>query len=497
MQHFTAVALSLILVGVSMVQAEPDAEQTRKDFEQVASELSYLCVPAVIHDRTDHFFRVADSEEKKKHFRLLEKISDRAYPKDALLGLLAHKDAKVRTLAAVALYDREDPSVLPQLVELTKDRAATFEGHPELAKPLDWSIGPPAKEQTVGEIAEKMVTYYLRASGFHYGIKHERKPGFAEYWEARKDRSHCVGWFEVQLDRAGQGVIPVGRERAENIRELRKRIDKLPLEERTWVLIRLHSKAKYRSKWLEEKLVPEKELVELCQAVGRDKLLAVLQGTLTSKDPDFEVKRLRPFLLGHAEALFGPGDHDALLKLYRARPSPQGAIAAARLAPEKASDILKAANRRFQGKYDRDKRGQLSLAIWQLCGEAEMPFLVEWFYTESPQRGSFPNCLGAFIEAVKLEPEGGKMLAALIKDKRLEKVDWQTLERMTLAVDGLTERQILDPSSVHVWHPQGKGHYHWMKEESKKQYPKETAELESHLQNWREGLKKSLPELLK
>ncbi len=95
-------------------------------------------------------------------------------------------------------------------------------------------------KQTAGYIATKMVSFYMERSGFHYGISHKTKAGFAEYWGARRNRSSCAAWFAVQLARASQGVGPTRKDYIHRICRLRKRIDKFPPDERTWVLLRLN-----------------------------------------------------------------------------------------------------------------------------------------------------------------------------------------------------------------------------------------------------------------
>ena len=169
-----------------------------------------------------------------------------------------------RTLAAVALFDLEDPTVLPALAGLCDDGAATFDGHGELSASwlLTTGVGPPPLKQTVADVARKMVGFYMERSGFYYGVKHSPQPGFAAYWEARKNRLHCAGWFEVQLARASRGTSPTQNECLERIRTVRKRIDELPAAERVWVLLWLWGEAGSHA------LATDQELVQACQRAG-------------------------------------------------------------------------------------------------------------------------------------------------------------------------------------------------------------------------------------
>jgi hypothetical protein len=487
-------------------------EQTRPDFERMAVQLPYLSLQSVLFDRTEHFFKVADPKQREEHFRILRKATDGTYPKEALLDLLTHKDPKVRTLAAVALFDREDPSVLPALVKLCDDQAATFDGYPELFALWlkNTGVGPPPLKQTVGDIVTKMVGFYMKRSGFYYGVKHKTQPGFVEYWEARKNRPYCSGWFDVQLARASQGTMPTRKDRIERIRAVRKRIDKLPADERTWVLLRLNGEAG------SDVLATEEELIEACKKVGADKVLLMLQNKIPSDDPDLQPRtnnnwpyqRMALFVLRHAEQLFRPDDSDTLLACERWQRdyqkhgifdptiTPWWAVAAARLKPGSASQILHAAMDRFQGEYDSDERSTLCIAMWQLAGRSELGFIVDWFYNDLPERGSFPNCRGSFIDAMGKAPNGREIISRLIQDTRLDDIDWQSLERLVRVVNGWSETPIVPEEELQkAWHPLGQGHFYWSQSEADQKYPKETSELRMHLSEWRERLRMSIPKL--
>ncbi len=495
-----------------------DMKQTRSDFEKFAAELPYLYVGSVLYDRPNHHFQVADSKIREKHFRILfGKVTDGTYPRDALLGLLTHSNPKVRTLAAVALFDREDPSVLPSLANLCDDKSATFDGYPELsANFLKFSGIVPSsteKKQTVGDVAKKMVAFYMERSGIYYGLNHKIQPCFSEYWQVRKNRSHCAGWFLVQLARASQCASPTQKDCIDRIRTLRGRIDKLPLDERTWILLWLNGENG------SDALVTEDELVKMCKSLGPDKLLLMLYNKIPSDDPDLQprtnnnwpYKRMAIFVLCHAEQLFRRSDSDALLACERwqsdyekhknIRPviTPWWAVAGAGLKPVNASRILHAAMNRFQGKFNSDERATLCIAMWRLCGKSEMEFILNWFYKGilSQERGSFSNSRGLFIETIGKEPDGREIISQLIRDKRLVDIDWQSLERLVRVVSVWTGTPIVTEEEIRkVWHPLGQGHYHWEKDKAKKDYPKETEELEAHLSEWRKRLRMSIPKLL-
>ena len=509
-------AIVPLVFGTLTLSAEiPDIKETRADFMRLAAQLPYLSLRSVLYDRTRRNFHVSDQNEVEEHFRILKKATDGTYPQETLLNLLAHGDPKVRTLAAVALFDREDPLVLPELVKLTDDKAPTFDGQRMLAS-IALPVGraeslPPRPKQTVGGIAKKMVEFYMSRSGFYYGLDHKTKPGFVDYWDARKNRSHCAGWFAVQLARGSQGISPTQHKCIERIRAVRKRIDRLPEDERAWTLLFLNGENG------SDALAKEDELVEACKKVGADRLLLMLQNKIPYDDPDLQprasnnwpYKRMSLFVLSHADQLLRYNDSDTLLAceswhrdylkhdVTDPTITPWWAIAAARLKPNSASRILHSAMDRFQGKHDSDERSALCTALWQLACRSEIGFIVDWFYDENPERGSFPNCRSSFIETMGYESNGREILSQLIQDRRLVNIDWQSLDRLVRVVNKWSETPIVTEEELRqARHPFGMGSYHWSQAEAKQKYPKETKELRAHLSKWRKRLRMSLPRLI-
>jgi len=69
---------------------------------------------------------------------------------------------------------------------------------------------------------------------------------------------------------------------ADRIRAVRKRIDQLPEEERTWQLL-----------WLSrlqdcDDFVTDRELIDMCKKLGPKKMLLMLQDRMPSDDPDLQ-----------------------------------------------------------------------------------------------------------------------------------------------------------------------------------------------------------------
>ncbi len=518
-----AILLIFVLIGTFSVIAEvPDMKQTRPEFEKFAAQLPYLAIKSVLYDRQDHFFKLDDPNIRKKKFEILDKVTDKKWSKKTLLNLLHHDNPKVRTLAAVALFDREDLSVLPALVKLRNDKAPTFDGHAELSS---WSkisgVGPPQKEQTVGQVVSAMVNFYMKPSDYGYGSLHYNNPeltkywtgrnnrAYSEYWTDRKDRSHCAGWFAVQLARASQGKSKTPKNRFSRIHTLRKRIDELPANESPWVLLWLNGEKGSKV------LVTEDELVEVCKKVGPEKLLLMLEGKIPSDDPDLQprsskYKRMVVFVLQHAQQLFHTNNSDKLLEcelrqrnykkygLPRSITTPWWSIAAARLNPDNAFNILNEAVTHFQGKYDSKNRSLLFVAIYNLCGKSKAKHILDWFYEENPEKVIYPCCRAAFIKAMSNSPNGNYILSQIIQDKRFDTIDWRSLKQLAHTVNLWFKTPVVTEKELwNAEHPFVQARYRLEKAEAKKYYPKETAELEAHLKEWRKRLRLSVPELLR
>ena len=514
-----AVALAVgCLISVSVLQSAPRMDMltgsdkggvmnTEEDFEEYAAELSYLDLKSVLYDRTDHYYRLADPKLKETHFRVLSQVTDPKYSIESLTELLTHDESKVRTLASVALFDRNDPKLLPHIVKLANDSAVTFPGHEKLsAFYLKRSgVGPPKKRQTVGDIASAMVKFYMGRVGIGYVIEHANEPDWSDYWNQRAKRSSCASWFYVKLARAGQGTSPTPPECVQKIRDLRKEIDKLNTNERVLTLLRLHSE------YGGDVLVSEDELVKGCKEMGADELMLFLQHKPSVQDPDLQPRKRaswidKPsvqFVLKHSPELLRSSDSEKLLECEKWERNYQQngisdpnitslwPIAAASLKPDQASKILHAALERFQLEREADDRAQLCTALIKLVGKSQLPQVVDWFYDEAPQRGQFPHCRAQLVQSMKNEALGKDLISQLVQDARFSKLDWQSLQSMLLVVNGWRDNPLVTHDELHhdVWHPLGMSHFHWEQEKAKQQYPKETKELNRHLNVWRDKLR--------
>ncbi|TET33706.1 MAG: hypothetical protein E3J72_16120 [Planctomycetota bacterium] len=502
-KSFMFVALSFVL----LLKATPcNAGEAQDKFEQLAEKLMVFDASAFLYDRPSSALRgypVGDRYEK-----YVAEISAIEAEVEELTELLKHSDPKVRTLALAALLAKEDPKLLPYIHSMVDDSAETFPSPRSLPAPRILTLNntsalPPTNKQTVGQIARNWLNLYMIHAGFHNGPEDTAgKPGFKTYWAERKDRDYCASWFDVKLRRRGQSTSSTRKGRIEKIRNLRKQIDAIDGDDSAWILLLLFSEnyGDYGS----QHLVSEKELIEICKKLGPEKLMLMLQRKIPTDDPDLQprkwndepYKNMSRFVLQHAGKLLRKKDAPILLKCEKFNRSHWWPIAAAHLLPENPSYFLHEAFKRFSEDYQADYRAEMVYTIFKLVKKTETGFILDWFYTEEPQRGQYSHCLAIFMRKAALIP-GAKtrnLFAAIINDKRFGKLDWQSLDKLTKIINSWVDRPIIDPEEwENVRCPVYKGDFHWRREEAEKKSPEKTGEYLKEIDEYRQKLRDSIP----
>lgn len=320
-------------------------------FRQLAKEVTFFPIDSFLYDRDSFHFRPQAPDDERRYAKLKQILSREKNGIVTLHNLLRDDDPKVRTLVLAALFTKTDAQqTLPYFASFADEDAPTFDGHPELDNsPIMFGgrpvydgngVGPPQKAQTVGYIARAMLRFYMTRSGFQHGydgysyfgqeekkvvldrISEERErranrlePGFALYWNERKDRTYCSSWFEVQFERAREGTTPTPDDAAPKLRALRERINRLPRADRNWTILSLRAPD---SNFI---LYNEAEVVAACKELGSKNLMLMLQNRAPSSDPDlkpnsspnsFKHTSMKSFVLKHAKTLLRPEDAAAL-----------------------------------------------------------------------------------------------------------------------------------------------------------------------------------------
>ncbi len=437
-------------------------------FHQLAKEVTFFPINDFSYDRDRFFFGSKSPDDARRYIKLKEILSREKNGIGTLQNLLRDENPKVWTLALAALFTKTDAQqTLPYFASFADDDAPTFDGHSELSE--DWlsmtGIGPPQKAQTVGYIARAMLRFFMTRSGFSHGFdgysyfsqeekkvvldktpeERERRanrlePGFAFYWNERKDRTFAAGWFEVQLDRARKGQSPLPEGVEPRLRALKNRIAALPRADRNWTIL------SFRAPDNEFTLYSEDEVVAACKELGSKNLMLMLQNRIPFTDPDlqpnsspngFKYTRMRAFVLKHAKTLLRRDDAAALLAQEKneRRPvagywvSSQWAIAAADLQPTQAKTILYNAWKRFAGENEEDDRMNLVLALLKTGGQQEVAFARTWIFTKPQIPSSYSGTRGVMLDM--LRTEGNKnsqaLATALVADARLDTLNFDSL----------------------------------------------------------------------
>lgn len=394
--------------------------------------------------------------EDSKNDALFDRIVKRADVNE-LRALLKHPDPKVRTLVLAAMFSKEDPRLLPEIQVMTADTAETFSFY--LGPSQTGAYGTPVR-QTVGEVAVAMIQCYMRASGCSYGgDDKERAAAFASYWEPRKDRTTCAGWFEVQLQRATRGAMPPAPDRQPEIARVREQVDRLPPDERAWTLLWVRSGVYAQDDpGYPNMFVTNQELLEIFKKLGPDKIFLAWQGQATTADPDMgagfqnreNARNGKRFLLRHAAGVFRPEDAEALMAQGRAEMNRKGEsmrtawwwIAAAQVQPDRAGAILREGVEAWRNEafISEEQTGLLMIAMSEMEGEKEADFLTEWVYGPGSKKENrtYVRARQDFIDSLAAGSRSADkhLLARMLSDERAVTLEPEILAHAARAVNG-------------------------------------------------------------
>jgi hypothetical protein len=171
--------------------------------------------------------------------------------------------------------------------------------------------------------------------------------------------------------------------------------------------------------------------------LGHDAMLQLLDGHIQSTDPDLRSRQdpvyseslqaLQTFVLRHSPQLLAETDRDFLLQEKFGR-FPWYSIGAAQLDRKNASKILHAAYERFDRTWDDYNRAVLVLALWNLQGQREIGFILNWFYTASMGAGLYATPRHQFLKDAEEREDAKPLIAALIRDPHFNRLEWNSLD---------------------------------------------------------------------
>jgi hypothetical protein len=431
--------VALFLLVTALVAAGANAS-TVAEFEKAAAVSEKFLDPGcVLYDRLERERDCADQAGAA--------LVRHDYPISDLDALTKHRDPRVRTLALVCLFSKGDPKLLPLIFTLVDDAEPTFPAR----TPVAYLPPPPRRfsqipqtPQTVGSIAERMLSFYLERAGYSYG-SHGKSDclGFPDYWAQRKDRDYLASWFMVQLDRATQGTSPIPDDRGRALAALRSRLDALEGEPRLWYSLFVGASEGG------DRVFSEAELLAIGMALGPDRLMVMLANRAPASDPDLVPKpwpsscghsevgeEMRFFVLDHAAALLRPDAAKALLESPKAQYA-VWAIAAAALRPDLAEGILKTAIAKLDSKLFGWDQAKMVAALPRIAGASHTAYALDWFYGRLPAE-TMTTAQEVFIAQV-MGPsgsEGRALLVQLVVDPRFDAIPEPALKALIVRLNG-------------------------------------------------------------
>jgi len=405
------------------LEKDPQVAALGAELEKLASKIPFINMGDFVHHRIPHEAKNLMDDEEREALMAFVNLADKAN-EPSLWKLTAHPNARVRTLAMISVYWQANPKRLPGLFALIDDRAITFPA--VVDERVNVGILPPTvkerrqevgeRKQTVGGIARRIIAEYLPE------IENEDGPArmadvFRGYWAARSNRTHCLSWFHLAMNRATQLSSPLRPESQPALHKLKAQVDALDPPYRSWILIALTASPETGSRDYEGRPIfaGTEDIVRAAREIGSVGLMDFFHVDFKSDDPDFRVgsssrlyfNHVCRLILGHAARIFSPEDADALValeKFHRGRTYSQGvfegpawAIAAADAAPKRAREILLAALDRFKdgpqyGRANweqeerRDMRRELAQALWDHEGIAGVDVIRQWYRTDVSKR---------------------------------------------------------------------------------------------------------------
>lgn len=163
------------------------------------------------------------------------------------------------------------------------------------------------------------------------------------------------------------------------------------------------------------------------------------------QDPVYResLRALQTFVLTNTPELLIKTDSQFLIQ-EKFNHYPWYAIGAAQLDRKNASSILHGAFDRFNGKMDDYNRATLALALWNLEGERETHFILDWFYNAPMGYGLYATPRHQFLRDVEKQDGTKLLIAALIRDQRFNNLEWNSLDDLIRLIGRWVNRRLVD-----------------------------------------------------
>jgi hypothetical protein len=347
--------------------------------------------------------------------------------------LLKSESAKERALAAIVFGLADDPARVGAVGRLMDDGAAAFKEQIPPYVPGDEVTGR-FEDRTVADFAQAALGIRLLGP---YSIWARYTPQlagsekFSEYWGRieRPDELPSEWMFRLRKSRwAG-----------EDVNKFKEAVAKVRQPARSFIMAAvLHDTSQWHDAPFSEREVVEAFRTGLDAAALRK----LVDGTHKIPGMSF---RLGPnadhvpgFVLDHAAKLFTPADAEWLSALATKAKGDDPlrayyAMAAAKLDPARADEVLRAALEKRPDDYDRIG---LLLELWDRSARRDQKFLVElveFYYGKGRRKPEdVHEFQAAFVTRFVREfgPEVRPLLVAVVGDRRFAEVGWTAMRAL-------------------------------------------------------------------
>lgn len=420
----TAFLLAWVVAG-GLPQAQAQDNAAVAEFRKLAGGLTSVCLDNLF--RTRLRIQAAPVETEVALRSLIHRASE--LPAE----LLKSESAKERALAAIVFALADDPARVGAVARLMDDDATTFKEQIPPYVPGDEVRGR-FEDRTVGEYAR--VALGMRLWGPHsewakWSSQLAGPKEFAAYWDRIERPDELPSEWMFRLRKAMWA--------GEDVSKFKEQVAKVRQPARAYIMASVLNET---SRWHDAPF-SEREVVEAFRTgVDAAALRELVDGTRKIPGMSF---RLGPnadhvpgFVLDHAGKLFTPADAEWLAALAAKAKADDPlrayyAIAAAKLDPAKADQVLRAALDKLTEDYDRI--GVL-LELWERCANRDRKFLaelVDFYYGKGRKK---PDDLHVFQAAFvtrfvrEFGPEVRPLLAAVITDGRFAQVGWTAMRAL-------------------------------------------------------------------
>lgn len=412
-----------------------------------------------------------------------------AMPDLAGLPSLLEDDApKVRLMAAFALFWSCQPTTLTVLAEHVDDRGEI----PSLGIAHLTSQMADARRKALPDLEKTTVGAEVRSFLRAWGAPEPGTEAFAQWARRQQDLAPTTAELRLRLLLATGGTTPIDTPSHEMLEVLRHtQLARHGARELAFIAL-FHDKTEtVVQRW--PTIVRDQEFA--ARRLGHDNLLRILGGEaplidgkpLPPENVDGFLEPVQHFLLARPVRVgLRPADADTLITLGKKTYRLALFRAAARLQPDRATEILRSALATdTQALRDAIERVNCAILLWDLRGAENRAFLTRWFYEQPEARHTFlVHLLSRFGDADKA------MFAQLVTDPRFATVGPDALLVIVHTLNLTRMEPVITPRMMmNFMHPSGLANAFRNLEGAKKAWPQQTKEMVDRMADWRQHIR--------